>query len=281
MYDLLSGMRVIESSAFIAAPSGGMTLAQLGADVIRVDPIDGAIDSRRWPLAHGDGASLYWAGLNKGKRSLAINLREPAARELLAELITTPGADGGLFLTNLPQRGELAYETLAARRSDLVMLSVTGSPDGRTAVDYTVNAAVGIPYTTGDARPDRPVNSALPAWDLVTGANAALGLLAAERHRTRTGRGQHVRLALSDIAMWSVAALGHIAEAELDGSERQPDVREGDPARHRALADTGLALRLRRPRPPARGAGASAGRTHGRSAGRGARPGLEGDWPAA
>ena len=222
MYDLLAGIRVIESSAFIAAPSGGMTLAQLGADVIRVDPIGGGIDARRWPLAHGVGASLYWAGLNKGKRSLALNLRDPAARELLATLITAPGTDGGLFLTNLPQRGELAYESLAARRSDVVMLSVTGSPDGRTAVDYTVNAAVGIPFTTGDARPDRPVNNALPAWDLVTGASAALGLLAAERHRTRTGRGQHVRLALSDVAMWSVAALGHLAEAELDGVERQP-----------------------------------------------------------
>ena len=222
MYDLLQGMRIVEGSAFIAAPSGGMALAQLGADVIRFDAIGGGIDARRWPLAHGDGASLYWAGLNKGKRSIAVDFAKPAARELLAELITAPGEDAGIFLTNLPQRGELAFEALAARRADLLMLSVTGSPDGRTAVDYTVNAAVGIPFTTGDARPDAPVNSSLPAWDLVTGAYAALGLLAAERHRRRSGRGQHVRLALSDVAMWAVASLGHVAEAEVNGTERQP-----------------------------------------------------------
>ena len=222
MYDLLAGMRVVEASAFIAAPSGGMTLAQLGADVIRFDPIGGGIDVTRWPLARGDGASLYWTGLNKGKRSICVDLKRPEARELLAELVTLPGPDGGLFLTNLPQRGELAYEALAARREDVVMLSVTGSPDGRTAVDYTVNAGVGIPFITGDAGDDHPVNSALPAWDLVTGAQAALALLAAERHRTRSGRGQHVRLALSDVAMWAVSSLGHTAEWEINGEERQP-----------------------------------------------------------
>ncbi len=72
MYKILEGLRVIEASAFVAAPLGGMTLAQLGADVIRFDPIRGGIDARRWPVTK-DGKSLYWAGLNKGKRSLAID----------------------------------------------------------------------------------------------------------------------------------------------------------------------------------------------------------------
>src|SRR5204863_3539414 len=101
---LLSGVRVVEGSAFVAAPSGGMTLAQLGADVIRFDQIGGGLDYRRWPLT-ADGESLYWPGLNKGKRSIAIDLRKKRAQELLSALITAPGPDAGVFLTNLPARG--------------------------------------------------------------------------------------------------------------------------------------------------------------------------------
>jgi len=67
MSGILSGLRVVEGSAFVAAPLGGMTLAQLGADVIRFDQIGGGLDYHRWPLA-ADGQSLFWAGLNKGKR---------------------------------------------------------------------------------------------------------------------------------------------------------------------------------------------------------------------
>src|SRR5689334_1743419 len=120
---LLAGLRVIEGSAFVAAPSGGMTLAQLGADVIRFDQIGGGIDYQRWPLT-ADGASLYWAGLNKGKRSLAIDLRSARGRELLTELITAPGPDNGVFLTNFPAAGWMAYEQLRSRRADLIMLHV-------------------------------------------------------------------------------------------------------------------------------------------------------------
>src|SRR3954470_22739747 len=70
----LAGMRVLEVSSFVAAPLGGMTLAQLGADVVRVDPLGGAPDHSRWPLAPS-GTSLYWAGLNKGKRSITVDFR--------------------------------------------------------------------------------------------------------------------------------------------------------------------------------------------------------------
>ena len=76
----LDGLRIVEGSAFVAAPSGGMALAQLGAEVVRFDPIGGGIDHRRWPLTV-EGRSLYWAGLNKGKKSLAVNLRDPVAQD--------------------------------------------------------------------------------------------------------------------------------------------------------------------------------------------------------
>ncbi len=79
---ILDGMRVVEGSAFVAAPLGGMTLAQLGADVIRFDPIGGGLDRGRWPVTD-DGHSLFWAGLNKGKRSIQVDLALARGRELV------------------------------------------------------------------------------------------------------------------------------------------------------------------------------------------------------
>ena len=112
MNGLLSGMRVIEGSAFIAAPSGGMTLAQLGADVIRFDQIGGGLDYGRWPLAPS-GTSLYWTGLNKGKRSIAVDLRNKEAQELLAALVCSPSTGAGATGTRPPagDSGEPAART--------------------------------------------------------------------------------------------------------------------------------------------------------------------------
>ncbi len=212
---VLDGLRVVEGSAFVAAPSGGMALAQLGAEVVRFDRIGGGIDYGRWPLS-AEGRSLYWAGLNKGKKSLAVNLGDPAAHELLTELI---GA-AGTFLTNFPARGWMAPNRLTARRADLVMVAVTGNRDGTTAVDYTVNAAIGFPMVTGPADLDDPVNSVLPAWDLLCGQTAAVGILAAERRRLLTGEGSVMMLALSDVALAATAALGYVAEVQVNGAIR-------------------------------------------------------------
>lgn len=219
---ILSGLRVVEGSAFVAAPLGGMTLAQLGADVIRFDQIGGGLDHRRWPLA-ADGQSLFWAGLNKGKRSIQLDLRSGAGRELATALITAPGDGAGLFLTNFPARGWLAHEALRERRPDLVMVALTGNPDGTSEVDYTVNPATGFPWATGPRNLAEPLNSVLPAWDVAMGTLAAVGLLAAERQRGRTGEGQLVRLALSDVAFAMVGNLGRIAEAQLGGRDQPKD----------------------------------------------------------
>lgn len=219
MQAILKGMRVVEGSAFIAAPSGGMTLAQLGADVIRFDLIGGGLDYRRWPV-DGKGNSLYWHGLNKGKRSIAIDFRRPEGQELLAELIARPGDDAGIFLSNFPARGWLADERLRARREDLIYLSLSGDRHGGSALDYTVNCRLGLPWLS--AVDERPVNNPLPAWDLLAGQQIALGLLAAERHRRLTGAGQFVRIALADVALAVMGHLGYIAEVEMNGTGRQP-----------------------------------------------------------
>ncbi|MGH3671629.1 MAG: CoA transferase [Pseudonocardiaceae bacterium] len=220
MAGILAGMRVVEGSAFVAAPLGGMTLAQLGADVIRFDPIGGGLDAHRWPVT-AEGASLFWAGLNKGKRSIAVDMRSPRGKALLTDLITAPGEDAGLFLTNFPAVGWLDYSKLTARRPDLIMVNIVGNPDGSSAVDYTVNPATGFAWTTGPGAVSTPVNHLLPAWDAITGILAATGLLAAERQRRSEGTGQLVRLALADVALATVGHLGYLAEVQINNTERQ------------------------------------------------------------
>jgi 2-methylfumaryl-CoA isomerase len=222
MDGILCGMRVIEGSAFVAAPLGGMTLAQLGADVIRFDPIGGGLDYARWPVS-AEGRSLFWDGLNKGKRSIAVEIRSPRGQQLLTDLVSASGDSGGMLLTNFPARGWLDYESLKRNREDLVMVHICGHRDGRSAVDYTVNPSVGFPAVTGPKDDPRPVNHLLPAWDCITGQMAAVGLLAAERHRRLTGDGQLVRIALADVAMAMLGNLGKIAEVSINNSDRPKD----------------------------------------------------------
>ncbi len=219
MKGILQGLRVVEGSAFVAAPLGGMTLAQLGADVIRFDPIGGGLDHRRWPVT-AQGASLFWAGLNKGKRSIAVDLRKPRGQELLTQIICAPGADAGLFSTNFPARGWLAYEALAAQRADLIMVNLMGLRDGGSEVDYTVNPQLGFPSLTGPADRAAPTNHVFPAWDAIAGQMICTALLAALRHRDRQGVGQLVTLALKDVGLAMLGHLGMLAEVQINGVER-------------------------------------------------------------
>ncbi len=220
MTPVLDGMSVVEGSAFVAAPLGGMTLAQLGADVIRFDPVGGGLDYRRWPVTD-TGASLFWNGMNKGKRSIQVDIRKPEGQALLTQLICRDGPDAGLFLTNFPPRGWLAYEQLIEHRPDVVYVNVLGDRHGGSAVDYTVNPAVGFAGVTGPTDRTEPTNAILPAWDNITGQMAAAALLAAERNRIRTGAGQYVSIALKDVALATAGHLGNIAEASLLGVERE------------------------------------------------------------
>ncbi|GAA0390240.1 dehydratase [Acrocarpospora corrugata] len=212
----LAGLHILDLSTYVAGPSATMTLAQLGADVVRVDPIGGAPDHRRSPLAPS-GASLYWTGLNKGKRSIEIDLRAPAGRELVYALLNVHG----ILVTNAPATGWLGPDALRARRADLIAVRISGHPDGRPAVDYTVNAEVGLPWITGP--PGGPVNHVLPAWDLLTGLHAALAVVAAERARRRTGAGSLIDISLSDVAAATMGHLGFVADVVLNGAARERD----------------------------------------------------------
>jgi 2-methylfumaryl-CoA isomerase len=216
----LAGLRVLEISSFVAAPLGGMTLAQLGADVIRVDPLGGAADRGRWPLAES-GASLYWAGLNKGKRSMMIDLRAAAGQQLIYDLLGACPAGSAVVLTNAPGRDWLSYQSLSRHCPDLIHVQLDGQRDGSPAVDYTVNAETGFPLVTGPAEQAGPVNHVLPAWDIACGLYAALGVSAAARHRALTGAGGPVRIALADVALAMAGNLGFLAEAEVNSGSRE------------------------------------------------------------
>jgi 2-methylfumaryl-CoA isomerase len=219
MTGILAGLRIVEGSAFIAAPMAGMTLAQLGADVIRFDDLNGGLDSDRWPVTK-DGQSIYWAGLNKGKRSIAVDIRSPRGRDLLTALITAPGEGCGIFSTNMPARAWLSYEVLSKKRADLIALNIVGDRHDTANVDYTVNAITGFPLVTGPAGHQGPVNNVLPAWDIATAYAAAMSILAAERHRRLTGNGQRIVLPLQDMALAAVSATGYIGEAVINKVDR-------------------------------------------------------------
>jgi 2-methylfumaryl-CoA isomerase len=213
---LLGGLTVLEVSSFVAAPLGGLTLAQLGAEVIRIDPTGGAADQTRWPLAPS-GTSLYWTGLNKAKRSVTLNFRDPDGQRILTDLVAASGPGGGIVVTNAVGRSWLGYQQLARARPDLIHVQIGGYHDGRPAVDYTVNAGVGFPLVTGPEEHRGPVNHVLPAWDIACGLYAAIGVLSAERHRQRTGQGSQITLALEDVALALTGHLGFLAEAQLSG----------------------------------------------------------------
>jgi len=216
---LLDGLHVVEVSAFVAAPLGGMTLAQLGAQVTRIDPIGGNIDYNRWPLAP-NGHSLYWASLNKRKRSVAIDLRKPEGQELAKAIITAPGENSGILLTNLPASGWMGHAELSASRRDLISARLIGNSDGSGAVDYTVNCASGFAIATGVG--PEPVNHVLPAWDVAAALYLATGILAADRARKRDGRGREITLALSDVMLATVANLGYVADVQINRAVRPP-----------------------------------------------------------
>ena len=219
MYQLLSGLSVIEVSSFVASPTAGLYCAQMGAEVIRVDQIGGGLDYDRYALTE-EGRSLSWENLNRAKKSVALDLRSAEGRELVVELARKTGQ----LITNVPEGSFLSHARLAAGRGDMITVRIMGWGDGRQAMDFTVNAATGYPLMTGpeewdqDAAP--PVNQVLPAWDFITGAYTAFALLAALRHRDQTGEGGEVRIPLGDVAIGTAANSGAMAEMLYRGGDR-------------------------------------------------------------
>lgn len=224
MYNLLSGLSIIEASSFVASPTAGLYCAQMGAEVIRVDHKAGGLDYDRYMLTR-EGRSLSWENLNRAKKSVALDLRSGEGRELLVEL----AAQTGNLITNLPEKSFLSHDAIAARRPDsvpdLVSVRIMGWHDGRQAMDFTVNAASGYPLMCGpeewDLETAPPVNQVLPAWDFITGAYCAFAMLAGLRHRDATGEGSEIRVPLGNVAIGTMANSGAMAEMLYRGADRE------------------------------------------------------------
>jgi len=220
MYQLLKGLSIIEVSSFVASPTIGLYCAQMGAEVIRVDHKAGGLDYDRYLLTR-EGRSLSWENLNRGKKSLALDLRSGEGRELCVELARTVGQ----CVTNLPEQSFLSHGAMADGRPDMVSVRIMGWHDGRQAMDFTVNAASGYPLMCGPEEWDQstapPVNQVLPAWDFITGAYGAFALLAALRHRDATGGGSEVRIPLGNVAIGTMANSGSMAEMLYRGGDRE------------------------------------------------------------
>ncbi|MEX2196634.1 MAG: CoA transferase [Thermoleophilaceae bacterium] len=214
---MLAGLRVVDLSRVLAGPYCTQLLADLGADVIKVENPDGGDETRAWgpPFAEG-GESAYYLSVNRGKRSVALDLKDERDRAAAAELCAHADVVVENFRTGTAERFGLGYEQVAQANPRVVYCSVTGfgsdrTPPGRPGYDFVAQAESGIMAITGD--PDgEPTKVGVALVDVLTGLNAAAGVLAALNQRHASGRGRLVEASLIDSAL---AALVNVSSGAL------------------------------------------------------------------
>jgi crotonobetainyl-CoA:carnitine CoA-transferase CaiB-like acyl-CoA transferase len=207
----LDGILVADFSRVLAGPLAAMTLGDLGADVIKVERPDGGDDTRAWGPPWRDGESTYFLGLNRNKRSVALDLGDAGDLELARELAGRADVLIESFRPGLMARWGLDGDTLRARNPRLVTCSITAFGTGAGATlpgyDFLLQAMGGLMSITGE--PDgRPLKVGSAVVDLVCGLIAVNGIQAALLERERTGRGRHVEVSLMDAALTSLLNQG-------------------------------------------------------------------------
>ena len=197
----LGGVRVLEFSQIVAGPVVGMQLADLGADVVKVEPLEG--EGRRNSGAVIPGEGKYFQSLNRGKRSLTVDLSKPAGRTLIHRLVPSFDVVVINYRTGVARRLGIDYETLTAFRPDLIYASITGFGDTGPGAERAGSDIVLQTYTgflAAEAKMDAygapAPGGASPVIDRATGIGAAMGICAALFHRERTGIGQELKLSL-------------------------------------------------------------------------------------
>jgi crotonobetainyl-CoA:carnitine CoA-transferase CaiB-like acyl-CoA transferase len=199
----LAGLLIADFSRILAGPYATMLLADLGAQVIKVES-PGGDDTRTWMPPVRDGVSTYYLGINRNKRSVALDLKDPAhladAQELArrADILIENFRPGGLA------RFGLDYDTVAAGNEKIVYASISGFGSGTGAdlpgYDLMVQAISGLMSLTGD--PDGPpYRAGISVFDVMAGLHASIGILAALHHRAQTGTGQHIEVNLLSSAL--------------------------------------------------------------------------------
>ncbi|MEE1845872.1 MULTISPECIES: CoA transferase [unclassified Streptomyces] len=195
----LSGVVVADFGRVLAAPYATMLLADLGADVIKVERPGSGDDTRAWGPPHAHGESTYYLSVNRNKRSLAIDLGTPEGRRDAHELVRRADVLVENFRPGTMEKYGLSYARAQALNPGIVYCSVTGFGSGEGAAlpgyDLLLQAVGGLMSVTGPA-PGQPVKTGVALVDVLTGLHAAVGIMAALRHRDATGEGQHVEVSL-------------------------------------------------------------------------------------
>ncbi|MBN9258445.1 MULTISPECIES: CaiB/BaiF CoA-transferase family protein [unclassified Mesorhizobium] len=212
----LKGVRVVELARILAGPWAGQLLADLGADVVKVESPDGGDDTRKWGppfvMSH-DGENLsaaYYHSCNRGKRSIAIDFSTPEGAETVRRLAATADVLIENFKLGGLKKYGLDYESLRKINPRLVYCSITGfGQDGpyapRAGYDFIIQAMAGMMSITGE--PGRePQKAGVAISDIFTGLYSVIAIQAALRHAEKTGEGQHVDMALFDT---QISALGN------------------------------------------------------------------------
>ncbi|MEM6653642.1 MAG: CaiB/BaiF CoA-transferase family protein [Pseudomonadota bacterium] len=214
---LLSGIKVVEFTHMVMGPAAGLVLADLGADVVKVEPMGGDKTRR----LRGSGAG-YFAMYNRNKRSLAVDLKSAEGKEVALKLIE----EADVFIENF-RPGALdklgfGYEALAARNPKLIYCSEKGFLDGpyshRTALDEVAQMMGGLAYMTGP--PGRPLRAGSSVIDVTGGMFGAIAILAALQDRARTGKGRHVSASLFETTVFLVGQ--HMAQYAVTGTPAAP-----------------------------------------------------------
>jgi crotonobetainyl-CoA:carnitine CoA-transferase CaiB-like acyl-CoA transferase len=213
----LEGVRVVEFAHMVMGPTCGLVLADLGAEVIKVEPLEG--DNTRRLMGAGAG---FYPMFNRNKKSLALDLKRAEGREVALKLIDSADALTENFRPGALEKMGFGYDALARRNPRLVYCTMKGFLSGpyeqRPALDEVVQMMGGLAYMTG--LPDRPLRVGSSVNDIMGGMFAAIGILAALRERDKTGQGTLVRSALYENTAFLVAQ--HMAQLAITGEEPPP-----------------------------------------------------------
>jgi formyl-CoA transferase len=204
----LAGLRVIDLSRVLGGPYCTQILADHGADVLKIEPPQGD-ETRGWgPPFDAHGTASYFLGLNRNKRGMTMDLTQPAQREQLLQMLEDADVLVENFKTGTMEKWGLGFDALHAKFPRLVHCRVSGfgadgPKGGLPGYDAAVQAMVGMMSINGptDAEGGSPVRLGVPAVDIATGMNAALGILMALQERHKSGKGQFVEAALYDCGL--------------------------------------------------------------------------------
>ena len=214
---LLDGVRVVEFAHMVMGPSCGLMLADLGAEVIKVEPLEG--DNTRRLEAAGAG---FFPVFNRNKKSLAVDLKQAEGRDIVLRLLDRSDALTENFRPGALDKLGFGYDALAKRNPRLIYCSLKGFLRGpyehRPALDEVTQMMGGLAYMTG--LPDRPLRAGSSVIDILGGTFAALGIVAALREREQTGRGKRITSSLFETTALLVAQ--HMAQYEITGEEPPP-----------------------------------------------------------